>query len=108
MVSPATLPSTVTLLPAKAFSFSGLETLKIFVPTMRTAGEPMPMHFLAHSAWPDVEALAMSLWAHMESETTPWKVSAIALTDKNERLKMETASSFFMGETSGGYFVPRH
>ena len=50
MVSPATEPSMVTFLPAKAFSFCGLEILKIFEPTTRTAGEPMPMHFLAHSA----------------------------------------------------------
>ena len=50
MVSPATVPSMVTVLPAKALSLLGLDTLKIFVPTTRTAGEPMPMHFLAHSA----------------------------------------------------------
>ena len=84
MMSPAREPSTVTALPAKAFSFSGLETLKIFVPTTRTAGEPMPMHFLAH----------------ISSETTPWKVSAIAVTERNVRLRVQTARSFFM-ETSG-------
>lgn len=72
MVPASSLPSTVTVLPAKAVSFSGLETLYTVVPTMRTAGEPMPMHFLAQAACSGLEALATS-WAHIASETTPVK-----------------------------------
>jgi hypothetical protein len=34
----------------------------------------------------------------MESDTTPVKVCANALTDRNERLTRDTARSFFMGD----------